>query len=216
MKLLVLVVVALGLSSAGFAQRHPIQFSFPGGGRNILAPGGGHAPAKSLSGAAGSYSSGWLAPGKAADPQPSVVFVPWPVYDSGSADGNGNGQQNDPDQTLRPGLSPVPIINQSVVPPQGPLLGVVNPNASAKCVTAESNVIRPSAPKEERATIYLIALKDHSIVKALGYWMEGETLHYVSADYGLNQVSSILIDQDLSQHLNDQRGVAFKFPAPSK
>src|SRR5579872_4077190 len=105
MKLLVLAVVALGLSSAGFAQRRPTQFSFPGGGANILGPGGGHAPIKLPSGAAGSHSSRWLAPGRSSDRQPTVLIVPSPVYDPGSVDTPTNGQQNDPDQALGP-LSP--------------------------------------------------------------------------------------------------------------
>jgi hypothetical protein len=65
---------------------------------------------------------------------------------------------------------------------------------------------------DDQPTLYLIAFKDHSIVQSLGYWMEGSTLHYVSAEHSLNQVSSDLIDRDLSQRLNDERGVEFKLP----
>jgi hypothetical protein len=51
-------------------------------------------------------------------------------------------------------------------------------------------------------------------VQALGYWTDAETLHYISAEYGLNQASLVLIDRDLSQRLNDERGVAFKVSLP--
>jgi len=75
-----------------------------------------------------------------------------------------------------------------------------------------------AAPKrrtssDDQPTIYLIAFKDHSIVQALGYWMEGAALHYVSVEHTLNQASLDLIDRDLSQRLNDERGVEFKIPA---
>jgi hypothetical protein len=43
--------------------------------------------------------------------------------------------------------------------------------------------------------------------------MEGGALHYVSVERTLNQVSMDLIDRDLSQRLNDERGVPFKLPA---
>jgi hypothetical protein len=64
----------------------------------------------------------------------------------------------------------------------------------------------------EQPTLYLIAFKDHSIVQALGYWMEGSTLHYVSAEHSLNQASLDMIDREMSTRLNSERGVEFKIP----
>jgi hypothetical protein len=69
-----------------------------------------------------------------------------------------------------------------------------------------------NAANDDNATVYLIAFKDHSIVQALGYWMEGSTLHYVSMEHTLNQASMDLIDRELSQRLNDERGVQFRLP----
>lgn len=69
------------------------------------------------------------------------------------------------------------------------------------------------AANDDQPTIYLIAFKDHSIVQALGYWMENATLHYVSVEHSLNQASLDLIDRSLSQRLNDERGVEFKLPS---
>jgi hypothetical protein len=60
--------------------------------------------------------------------------------------------------------------------------------------------------------VYLIAFKDHTIVQALGFWMEGSTLHYVNNEHSLNQISADLIDRELSQRLNDERGVEFRLP----
>jgi hypothetical protein len=105
------------------------------------------------------------------------------------------------------------IINQGFAPPQRlEQPGVFPPKDEATCVT-QRNAVRPQSIEEERPTIYLIAFKDHSIVQALGYWVEAGTLHYVSAEYGLNQASIVLIDRNLSQRLNDERGIAFKLPA---
>jgi hypothetical protein len=60
-----------------------------------------------------------------------------------------------------------------------------------------------------RPTIYLIAFKDHHIMQALGYWTEGSMLHYVSVEYAFNHASISLIDSELSQRLNHERGLAF-------
>jgi hypothetical protein len=71
---------------------------------------------------------------------------------------------------------------------------------------------RRRAANDDEPTVYLIAFKDHSIVQALGYWMEGSNLHYVSMEHSLNQASLDLIDRSLSQRLNDERGIEFKLP----
>ena len=77
----------------------------------------------------------------------------------------------------------------------------------------ESAVTQRTAASDQ-PTIYLIALRDHTIVQALGYWMEGSTLHYVSDEHTLNQLSIDLVDRDLSQRLNDERNVDFRLPQP--
>jgi hypothetical protein len=55
-------------------------------------------------------------------------------------------------------------------------------------------------------------LKDDRIVQAFGYWIEGGALHYISAAYGLNQVSLSLVDWDFSRRLNEERGLKFDLP----
>jgi hypothetical protein len=218
MKFLVLAVMASSFSSAAFAQRHPVQLTAPGGYGNILFPAPGHAPRTPPTGVTGSYSSQSLwPPRRATGLQPSGVFVPWLMYDSGyTADRSGNDQQGDPGQTLVTESSPPPpvIINKSLVSPEGPVQPhVINPRDGAPlCGNGQCNVNRPQVADESRPTIYLLAFKDHRIVQALGYWMEAGTLHYVSVEYGLNQASISLIDRDLSQHLNDERGIAFNLP----
>jgi hypothetical protein len=105
-------------------------------------------------------------------------------------------------------IDPIPappvIINQSFPPP---------PQVPEVCSNAQVNATKSQVTNDDRPTIYLIAFKDHRIVQALGYWTDAATLHYISAEYGLNQASMVLIDRELSQRLNDERGVAFKVPS---
>jgi len=147
-----------------------------------------------------------------------------PGYASGPAPGYG-----DDGSQAGPGLPSV-VINQNFVPPQA--------NPQVREYTGDQQTTQPQdqsglklyqappshpyadaaaaqrAASSDQPTIYLIALRDHTIVQALGYWMEGSTLHYVSAEHTLNQLSIDLVDRDLSQRLNDERGLDFRLPQP--
>jgi hypothetical protein len=149
-------------------------------------------------------------------------------YSNGYAPGYGPGYSDDGSQQ-GPGLPSV-VINQNFVPPQanpqvrdysgdqpqqqqdqsGLKLYQAPPSHPYADAAAAAAPQRP-APSDQ-PTIYLIALRDHTIVQALGYWMEGSTLHYVSAEHTLNQLSIDLVDRDLSQRLNDERGLDFRLP----
>jgi hypothetical protein len=147
-----------------------------------------------------------------------------------------------PQVVMSPSGAPSVVINQNFVPdratpvvqnysdvPEEPATqsgmrlyqSPSNPYAdrSQQPATAQPAVRQPAtsqqparAAADDRPTIYLLAFKDHNIVPALGFWMEGSTLHYVSVEHSMNQVSLDLIDRDLSQRLNDERGVEFKLP----
>jgi len=60
--------------------------------------------------------------------------------------------------------------------------------------------------------LYLIAMKDHTIYPALAYWIDNDTLNYVTMQGTPNRVSLSLVDRELSQRLNDERGLSFKLP----
>ena len=126
--------------------------------------------------------------------------------------------------------APSVVINQNFVPPQASpvvrdygtgdtsgdqssmrIYQVPSARQAAEAAQAAASGQRPLSDSDQ-PTIYLIAFKDHSIVQALGYWMEGTTLHYVTADHALNQISLDLIDRDLSQRLNSERSVEFRLP----
>ena len=168
------------------------------------------------------------------------MIVPYPVFYGGGYGygyGGGYGYGSDPNAAYGPGNAdqappvinsgeaPSVVINQNFVPqPVNPQVREYNPNDSGdqqSGMRLYQNSSHPYADaaannSSDQATIYLIAFKDHSIVQALGYWMEGATLHYVSVEHTLNQASINLIDRDLSQRLNDERGLEFRLPAAAK
>jgi len=119
--------------------------------------------------------------------------------------------QNDPAQ--RP---PVVIINQNFRP------DVVNRDVDPEFAPAPSRTRGPAPTQaerglatplsEEEATIYLIAMKDSSIFATVGYWVEGDTLNYLTREGSHNRASLDLVDRELSQRLNDERRVEFKLP----
>ena len=67
-----------------------------------------------------------------------------------------------------------------------------------------------AAPKEDKATIYLIAFKSGNIHSAYGCWIEGDTLHYISTQGSHNRASLDLVDRAFSEQLNRERGIEFK------
>jgi hypothetical protein len=148
------------------------------------------------------------------------VIVPYPVYTNYGYDPSmyANAPQSEAPQ------SPSVVINQNFIPDRAaPVVreyGDPQPQSGMRMYeynshpydNMEPRPARRPAPPDDQPTLYLIAFTDHTIVTALGYWMEGGTLHYVSAEHSLNQASLDLIDRKLSQRLNDERGVEFKLP----
>ena len=212
MKTLVLKIMSMIISSTAFAQRHPVPYWSLGGYGNVLFPGTGHAPGAVpdtgaaprilYSGRDGGKTSEWLSPLFASPP-------PTP-YDEGQSE-----EYSGSDPTA---LGEIPFTDSSSPPPV-----VINPPTFHRSNHRETAMPLRKDPearaqtntqrtRHDQATIYLIAFKNHSIVQALGYWMESGTLHYVSAQYTVNQASSALIDWDLSQRLNDERGIPFTPP----
>lgn len=241
MRYLVLTVLSLSLAAGAFAQRGGTYWSVGGYG-NVLYPGTGHAPnaAPPAGGPIGRGAFGGRnfvgGPIPAHHPQHSrTVIVPYPVYYGGylgGYPGYDSPEPSDPGQLPPPEANAAPsvVINQNFIPPQAnPQVREYNsgdttaeqqpgmrlyqaPPTHPYADAGTAATSRSRSADDEQPTIYLIAFKDHSIVQALGYWMEGGTLHYVSVEHTLNQASMDLIDRNLSQRLNDERGVEFKLP----
>lgn len=62
-----------------------------------------------------------------------------------------------------------------------------------------------SNSNDDGTDYYLIAFKDHSIYSAFAYWVDGDTLHYVTPQRVHNQVSVALVDRELTDKLNRGR-----------
>jgi hypothetical protein len=237
MRHFVAAVLFLGVLGTAFGQGHPGPYWSVGGYGNVLYPGTGHAPGATPPGGNGFFGHPVLgSPSIAAHQQHRrSVIVPYPVYyggftgydpSLGYGPSAGYGDQAQAGVTY---AAPSVVINQSFVPQQSnPVVrdygsGDGNPDPQQSGMKLYQSPTHPYADVQDSAraprvsngdepTLYLIAFKDHTIVQALGFWMESSTLHYVSAEHTLNQASLDLIDRDLSQRLNDERGVEFKLP----
>jgi hypothetical protein len=157
----------------------------------------------------------------------SVVFVPYGVGGFYGGDPGGFYPQQEgfyPQDGYYPQ-------QQGYAQPQGPPMVVINQNfvpETARPIVREYSsdpngriqVYPPtsSAPVESAAVeipTYLIAFKDHTIYAAVAYWVEGNTLHYVTNQNTHNQVSFDLVDRELSERLNRERNVDFRL-SPAK
>jgi hypothetical protein len=139
---------------------------------------------------------------------PRPVYVPYPVFIGGGyyapPVASDYGYAN---------AAPVAVVNQNFQP------DAVNPS-----IVDYSNVPLPEAVAttdenalpDDQPTIFLIALTDHTVVAAIAYWVDGDTLNWVSRDAKQNHMSLSLVDRDFSKQLNNQRHVEFKLPPPNE
>jgi hypothetical protein len=140
-------------------------------------------------------------------PQPGYYDPIWGIYNPGPGDYAGQPQQPS---------SPAVVINQNFQPDTiRPVLrdysNVQLPEPTLKQVVPAP---QPSAAAgNDQATIYLIAMKDHSIIPVLGYWMDKGALSYVTVDSVIGRVALDQVDREFSQHLNDERHVEFRLPS---
>jgi hypothetical protein len=115
---------------------------------------------------------------------------------------------------------PVVIINQNFQPDTVSSNG--SPSAIGRPSPRQPELAERPAPQiiprtdvqvaQEEPTIYLIAMTDSTVFDALGYWVEGDTLAYITPESSLNRVSLGLVDRDRSMKLNQERNVEFKLP----
>jgi hypothetical protein len=236
MRRTVLPVLLMSCLAGASAQSQQPYYSLGGYG-NVLYPGTGHAPNAAYAnnfhgggpGSGGGANGGGRGGPNHGSGHGRTVVVPYPVYYGSYPnyyDNGGQGQQ--PEQPVN--QAPSVVINQTFVPdrisptvqeygdqPSGMKLYQAPPGPYQQQPQDQDApaAARPrvAAVGNDQPTLYLIAFRDHSIVQALGYWMEGGVLHYVSVEHTLNQASLDLIDRTLSQRLNDERGVEFKLPA---
>jgi len=157
------------------------------------------------------------------------IYVGVPIYGGygyGYGDAYGSDYSDAPADAPPVQTSPSVIINQNFVPERAnPMVRDVPETPESSDQNGASFQAPGPPPGEPESTdaaappssddpiIYLIAFRDRSIVAALAYWMEGNTLKYVNMDHTINQASLELVDRDLSRILNQQRSVEFRLPA---
>jgi len=89
------------------------------------------------------------------------------------------------------------VITQQIPPPAPP-------------VVREYRVYRPAEP-ESRPALYLIAFNDGVIRAAVAYWIDRQTLHYVTREREHRQATLESVDRSFTQRLNRERGMTFSF-----
>ena len=155
----------------------------------------------------GGYSSG---PGYTGtpffQPQPGYYDPIWGIYNPGPLDSAAQVQQQP--------QSPTVVINQGFQPDAvHPVLrdysNVQLPEPTFKQVVGPPG----AAAGNDQPTIYLIAMKDHTIVPVLGYWMDKGALSYVTVDSVIGHTPLDQVDREFSQRLNDERHVEFRLPS---
>jgi hypothetical protein len=173
------------------------------------------------------------APGNVLTPPPSIraphprhqrtVVVPYPVFYGGyygydappPAPGYAlpAGPPSDADQNQYP----IVIINQNYRPDTvNPVLRDYSntplPESALKKFESPSRPYEVVTANGDEPTIYLIALRDHTIFPAVAYWMDGDTLNYITTEGSHNRITLDLVDREFSKQLNDERKVEFTLP----
>jgi len=160
-----------------------------------------------------------------------AVAVPYPVfygggyydYDAPSApmagysqsgyQGTGYDQMTQPpvviiNQYFRPDTANPVIRDYSNVPLPEPGQ-FQTPPANAGDSAGNPSAGNPS----DQQVMFLIAMKDHTIYPAIAYWVEADTLNYITVQGAKNSVSLDLVDRDFSKQINKERKVEFGLPS---
>ena len=149
--------------------------------------------------------------------QPLVVPYAVPVYVGGYPDSGGYpdyGYQEQP-AMMPQQQAPQVIINQNFIPQRAePVTREYSEDSSGGLHVYEAPGRQPvETAEEENINYYLIAFKDHSIYSAFAYWVEGDTLNYITVQGSKNSASLDLVDREFSQQINKERKVEFGLPS---
>lgn len=186
---------------------------FPGGIRSFGSVG---SPIYSSRPVVGGYYSGGGFIG-------SARTAVYPVFVGGYAYGSG---YQEPQQVTIINQPPPVIVNPNYQPdpPARPIMRVYGDGADTAVNTIQ--VASPSYPEgrplssaaagdadtinpTDEPTVYLIALKDGSIYASYAFWVERDSLHYITPGHAHNQVSVDQVDLALSKRLNRERKLDF-------
>jgi hypothetical protein len=216
-----ILIFAAGAAFAqhrGFARSHrPFSgFGSNSGFGNVVFPGTARAPVGSItdpgfSARLGATVGGWMnykgvAPPVTRGGRGGVVYVPyvWPAY----------GGYVNPYMQQQPNVIVIQQPQAPAVPQQTPQVVINNyadPNSKPyEPVTTYQAPARQPVETDAAPAYYLIAFKDNTIYSAVAYWVEDDTLHYVTNGNVRNQVSLDLVDTELTARLNKDRNVSVR------
>jgi hypothetical protein len=134
---------------------------------------------------------------------PSAPMAPYSQYSAQYSSGY--------DQMTQP---PIVIINQYFRPDSAnPVVrdysNVPLPEPGPQAANAGDSAVDTS----DQQVMFLIAMKDHTIYPAIAYWVDGDTLNYITVQGVKNSVSLDLVDRDFSKQINKERKVEFGLPS---
>jgi len=238
MRLTLFTIFALG--TAALAQTHSPTGSYgnilhPG----VPSPGALRAPAPRPSGAVRPGGIGRIGNGGRRSFGGNAVYVPYPIYGSGFGfdnfyPGGYPSVHNPAPGTYDPifgGYNPGPAYAAPYPgdPTDSTPTVIINQNFQTEPVRPQlrdySNtplpepgtvIVPPSstpALADDQPTVFLIAMKDHTILPVIAYWVDGDTLNYISLKSAPNHVSLSEVDRNFSKQLNAERNVPFALPA---
>jgi hypothetical protein len=147
--------------------------------------------------------------------EPLLVPYAYPVYLGDYSQGYQGYGQDQPNITIvnPPQQSPQVIINQNFLPDRAtPVIRDYTDDSSGVHIYEAPSRNPADNVADEGTDYYLIAFKDHSIYSAFAYWVEGDTLHYVTPQRVHNQASVTLVDRELTEKLNRERNLQVKLP----
>jgi hypothetical protein len=105
---------------------------------------------------------------------------------------------------------PAPVEETQPPPPAIPSNENFRPDGPAYCnspTPQEAPV--PATEQEQSPVTYLIGMKDHTIVSAQSYWVQGDVLTYITPQGARKRISLSLVDERYSKELNDEHNVDF-------
>ncbi len=218
MKVLHGLWIASLLAATCFAQGPRYGFGFG----NVVFPGGVPIPrnpfsitnpsfAQSLGGiVSGLNPYTGAARGRSLGRGAATVVVPYiyPVPVGGYYYPDDPVQQPAPNVTVINQAPPTPqvVINQTFAQPDS------GSDSTVRVYQAPSPRPAASAATNTEPPIYLIAFKDGTVGTAVAYWLDSDTLEYVTMQGSTNRASLSLVDTALSRRLNRERNVPFQLP----
>jgi hypothetical protein len=230
----IIMVVTLATASCAFAQTR--GGTIFGNMINTVPPPSGYPREPGSRGFGGGFGGfngyGGFARPQAAHPRhENTVIVPYPVLWGPSFGGYYDSPAPPPPAYYpqEPGYPayaqqaqpPVVIINQNFRPDTAnPVVrDYSNTPLPEPTLKMYENQSRPGGVQgqptvaDDQPTVYLIAMRDHTIFPAVAYWVEGDTLNYITTQGGHNRATLAAVDREFSKQLNDERHVEFRLPA---